>query len=250
MSNSFSVYLKKQFFTKGKNLRSVEEPFALMPKLLESCKVNGIMDAGASNGRISRRMLRWFPDAHAYAFEPNPAYVDELNEYAQSESRFHPQFQALSDYKGSFGLTITASRGSVSLLKPAKYLQKIAPEGSVVNKTETVQVNTIDKWVEENGKPSIELMKFDIQGNELKALKGADRTLKDLVLMIYSEVCFKPLYDDGAIFSQIDLFLREYGFELYDLYGLKYGPENMLLWANAIFIHRQRIETAKGKPLC
>ena len=245
MSNRLSVLIKKKLFTKGRNLMSVEEPFSLMPKLLKSCKVGGIIDAGASNGRISRRFLRWFPHAKVYAFEPNPAYFDDLNEYAKSDPRFCPQFLALSDCKGSFGLNITSSRGSTSLLKPAKCLQEIDPNGSVVKKTETVEVTTIDDWIKENGNPSIELMKFDIQGNELKALKGARRTIQESVLLIYTEVCFKPLYDEGAIFSHIDLFLREYGFELYDFYGLKYSPNGVLLWANAIFIHTQRIEKAK-----
>ena len=110
-------------------------------------------------------------------------------------------------------------------------------------------VNTIDDWIVENGNPSIELIKFDIQGNELKALKGADRTLKGSVLLIYTEVCFQPLYDDGALFGQIDMFLREYGFELHDLYGPKYNSDGMLLWANAIFVHRPRIEKARAKAL-
>ena len=109
MSNKFSVFVKKKLFTKGRNLRSVEEPFSLMPKLLKSCKVDGIIDAGASNGRISRRFLRWFPCAKAYAFEPNPAYFDDLDEYAKSDARFCPQFLALSDCKGLFELNITSS---------------------------------------------------------------------------------------------------------------------------------------------
>ena len=242
MSNRLSVFIKKKFLAKGRNLVSVEEPFSLMPKLLRNCKVNGIIDAGASNGRISRRFLRWFPEAKAYAFEPNPAYLDVLNEYAKSDPRFCPQFLALSDRKGSFELNITSSRGNVSLLKPSKHLQDIDPEGSVVEKTEKVQVVTIDEWVKENGDPPIEILKFDIQGNELRALKGASRTLRESVAMVYTEVCFNPIYEEGAVFSQIDRLLREYGFELYDFYGPKYGPSGILLWANAIFINTLRIK--------
>ena len=73
------------------------------------------------------------------------------------------------------------------MLKPAKYLQEIDPNGSVVKKTEMIEVTTIDDWIKENGNPSIELIKFDIQGNELKALKGASRTIQESVLLIYTE---------------------------------------------------------------
>lgn len=242
MSNRFSVFIKKKFFAKGRNLVSVEEPFSLMPKLLKNCKVNGIIDAGASNGRISRRFLRWFPDAKVYAFEPNPAYLDDLKEYAKNDPRFCPQFLALSDCRGLFELNITSSRGNVSLLKPSRHLLDVDPEGSVVETVEKVQVVAIDDWVEGNGNPSIEILKFDIQGNELKALKGASRTLSGSVAMVYTEVCFNPMYEEGAVFGQIDLLLREYGFDLYDFYGPKYGPNGILLWANAIFINSGKIK--------
>lgn len=246
MSNKLSVLIKKKFLAKGKNLVSVDNPFTVIPELLKSCKVNGVIDAGASNGRISRRFLRYFPDAKAYAFEPNPAYLSDLKEYAESDGRFCPQFCALSDCNGALDLNITNSPGNTSLLKPSGHLQDIDPAGSVVERTETVEVNTIDDWIAENGNPSVELIKFDIQGNELKALKGADRTLRGSVLLIYTEICFQPLYEEGALFGQIDMYLREYGFELYDIYGPKYSPEGTLLWANAIFIHRPHIEKAKG----
>jgi FkbM family methyltransferase len=184
--------------------------------------------------------LRRFPQSRVYAFEPNPVYQEELNSFSDSDKRFSPQFLALSDCKGSFELNITSSRGSTSLLTPSQHLKQLDPEGSVIEKTETVEVVTIDEWIEDNNIPSIELFKFDIQGNELKALIGAHQTLQKSVVLIYTEVCFNPLYNEGAIFSQIDVFLREYGFEVYDLYGPKYGPDGGLLWSNAIFIHRQR----------
>ena len=242
MSNRFSVFIKKKFLSKGLNLVSVEEPFSLMPKLLKGLKVNGIIDAGASNGRISRRFLRWFPDAKVYAFEPNPAYLADLKEYSKNDPRFCPQFLALSDCKGLLELNITSSRGNVSLLKPSKHLHEVDPEGSVVDRVEKVPVVTIDDWVEENGNPLIEILKFDIQGNELKALNGATRTLSGSVAMVYTEVCFNPMYEDGAVFAEIDRLLREYGFELYDFYGPKYSANGLLLWANAIFINREKIE--------
>lgn len=247
MSSRFSVFLKKKLLTKGRNLVSIEDPFALMPGLLKNCKVDGIIDAGASNGRISRRFLRWFPQSRVYAFEPNPVYREDLNNFANSDKRFSPQFLALSDCKGLFELNITSSRGNTSLLTPSQHLKQFDPEGSVIERTETVQVVTIDEWIQDNNIPPIALLKFDIQGNELKALKGARQTLQKSVVLIYTEVCFNPLYDQGAIFSQIDLFLREYGFELHDLYGPKYGPDGALLWSNAIFIHRKRANTSNAQ---
>ena len=241
MTNRLSSFAKKKLLGKNRNLVSFEEPFDVMPRLLKSHKVTGIIDAGASNGRISKRLLRKFPTAQAYAFEPNPLYSETLSQYAKDEPRFHPQFLALSDSEGQATLHVTESPGSTSLLSPGKRLQEMMPEGSVVKSDEKVELVTIDNWARRNGDLAIELMKFDIQGGELKALRGAVHTLQSSTLLVYAEICFNPLYESGAIYSEIDLFLREHGFALYDMYKPKYNPNRLIMWANAIFVNAQRL---------
>ena len=237
MSNRFSIRMKKKILGSTCNLVSFDEPYGVMASLLRDFKITGVMDAGASNGRISRKLLRNFPDANAYAFEPNPLYREILKEYADKEPRFHPQFVALSDHDGFADLHITESPGSTSLFSPDKFLEQIDPKGSAIKNTERVEVVTIDHWAAEKGNLKIQMMKFDIQGGELKALQGSVKLLQDSVLLIYVEVLFNPLYKEGAIFSEIDLFLRKYEFVLYDIFKPKYDPSGLLLWANAIFVH-------------
>ncbi len=58
---------------------------------------------------------------------------------------------------------------------------------------------------------------------------------------VYAEIFFYPLYEGGALYSEIDLFLRGNGFGLYDMYKPKYGPNGLVMWANAIFVNLQRL---------
>lgn len=241
MANFFSSFIKKKLFGKGRNLVSFDDPFEVMPRLLKGQTVNGIIDAGASNGRISKRLLRRFPSAQVYAFEPNPLYAATLKQYAKEDSRFHPQFAALCDTEGDAALHVTESPGSTSLLMPGRRLREFAPEGASVKGDEKVQLVTIDDWVKRNGDLSIELMKFDIQGAELKALRGAIRMLANFTLIVYTEICFNPMYEGGALYSEIDLFLREHGFGLYDIYKPKYNSQGLVMWANAIFVNLKRL---------
>jgi len=84
-------------------------------------------------------------------------------------------------------------------------------------------------------------MKFDIQAGELRALRGAVRVLQSSTLLVYTEIWFNPVYNGGAIYSEIDLFFREYGFALYDMFKLKYNPNGLIMWGNAIFLNVRRL---------
>jgi FkbM family methyltransferase len=241
MSNRLSSFIKKKLLGKNKNLVSLDDPYHVMACFLKGTEVTGIIDAGASNGRISRRFLRNFPEAHVYGFEPNMLYAVTLQQYAKEDSRFHPQFLALSDHVGTADLHTTVSPGSTSLFTPGERLKEIDPHGVTLKSSEKVQVVTIDHWVENHGSPAIQLMKFDIQGGELRALRGAACVLQNSTLLVYTEILFNPLYKNGSIFCEIDLFLREYGFVLYDIYKPKYDPKGLLLWGNAIYLHSERL---------
>lgn len=237
MTNPFSSFMKKKLLGKNQNLVSLDEPYEVMAHILKDCEVTGIIDAGASDGRISKRLLRKFPAADVYAFEPNPLYTETLKQYAKDDSRFHPQFLALSDHEGTAELYVTESPGCTSLFAPAKRLKEISLQGASVKSLEKVELVTINKWAERNGGPAIQLMKFDIQAGELRALRGAVRVLQSSTLLVYTEIWFNPVYEDGAIYSEIDLFFREYGFVLYDMFKLKYNPKGLIMWGNAIFLN-------------
>jgi len=242
MSNQFSSFIKKKILGKNQNLISIEEPYHVMATLLKNHKVSAVIDAGASDGHISRRFLRLFPSACAYAFEPNPLYRQQLLQYAKEDPRFRPQFVALSDNEGSADLLITESPGCTSLFKPADMLREYDSAGSSVEASEKVEVCTIDAWAKRNGDAAIEIIKFDIQGGELKALDGAKQVLEHSTLLVYTEVWFNPCYEGGAIFSEIDSFMRRQGFVLYDIYKPKYNKKGVIMWGNAIFVNLRKLE--------
>ncbi len=241
MSNRLSSFLKKSLFGGQRNLVSLNEPYRVMAELLKRSSVKGILDAGASNGHISERLLRWFPTATVYAFEPNPSYAQTLHEYARRDPRFRPQPMALSDQAGRLPLHIMESPGTTSLLKPADRLHCVAPSGATVSSVVDVDVVSIDEWAARNGNPSIELMKFDIQGAELKALRGAERMLRESTLLVYAEIWFNPMYEGSPLYGEIDAFLRAQGFVLYDIYKPKYDPHGLLTWADALFLNQAKV---------
>jgi len=241
MANQVISFIKKKLLGKNKNLISLDEPYEVIGRLLRGHDITGFIDAGASDGRISKRLLRKFPTAHAYAFEPNPVYTKALQRYAEKDARFHPCYLALSDREGTAELYVTESSGCTSLFAPGNRLKEIEPEASRVKTLEKVQTIRIDEWSKRSGDPPVQLMKFDIQGGELKVLHGATGVLQRSTLLVYTEIWFNQAYEGGTIYSEIDSFFREYGFVLYDIFKPKYNAKGLIMWGNAIFLNVQRL---------
>lgn len=241
MANQFGRWIKKKVLGREQNLVSLDNPFKIMEILLQKVSVAGILDAGASDGRISQRLLQKFPHARSYAFEPNLFYQETLQKYAAEEPRFLPQYFALSDREGSALLHMTHSAGHTSLFRTGSRFEDVAPSDAHVNLEKEVPMVTIDAWAGRNGDPEIQLMKFDIQGAELKALQGGRRVLERSACLVYAEIWFNTLYEGGAVFSEVDQWLRNHGFFLFDLYKPKYNRKHLLQWANAIFVHAERL---------
>jgi len=240
MGKPLRTIIRKTFLAKDQNLVSLDDPYEVMGRLLGRQQVTGVVDAGASNGRISRRLLGLFPRAAVYGFEPNPLYENQLTGLRDKEPRFRPQFVALSDEAGSVEMHLTASPGSSSLFRPAESLHELDPHGTIVKESRKVESVTLDRWAVQQDVAEIQVVKLDIQGGELKALRGASNILRSTALLVYTEILFNPLYEGGALHSEIDLCLRDHGFVLHDIFKPKYDSDGGLLWGNAMYLHRDR----------
>lgn len=91
-------------------------------------------------------------------------------------------------------------------------------------------------------------LKLDAQGAEADVLRGALRVLED-TLVVYTEVEFIPLYQDQALFADVDALLRAHGFLFHkftECIGRAFQPVvvnndlnrgcSQLLWGNAVYV--------------
>jgi FkbM family methyltransferase len=244
MAKLLRSLLRRTLFGKRGNLVSLDDPIPTMARLIEGRQVRAIVDAGASDGRVSRRLLESFPDATVYAFEPNPDYEQALGAFAASESRFKPQLCALADAAGRRPLHITRSPGATSFFQPSALLHEYETQSGEIVRTIEVPTTRLDDWAAERSLAGIDVIKLDVQGGELGVLEGATRLLHGSVSAVYTEVLFNPLYDGAALFADLDHFLRVRGFALFNLYGPKADCHGGLLWANAIYT---RADACRGQ---
>lgn len=116
----------------------------------------------------------------------------------------------------------TRSPTCSSLLKPnTDEWKRYGEPGSKRNKrAEIVDVDTIEtvslETLCEIENIAPDFLKLDTQGSELEILSGYNDGLSSLI-GIEIEVEFVELYENQPLFSDVDAFLREQGFELYGL---------------------------------
>lgn len=134
-----------------------------------------IFDVGAHDGGYSRKLRACFPNAAVHAFEPHPTAFARLQAGA-SECGYIAHNLACSDAAGSLTLyDYPAEKGGSehASLYP-EVLSEIHAADAV---TWNVRAVTLDAFVKENAIARIDFLKIDTEGNELKVLRGAQKTI-------------------------------------------------------------------------
>lgn len=81
-----------------------------------------------------------------------------------------------------------------------------------------VEIITLDKVYKILDIGEVDFLQIDVQGAELQVLEGATQVLSQGVLAIQVEVEFSHLYLDQPLFADVDTYLRNQGFTLFDLH--------------------------------
>lgn len=133
-----------------------------------------IFDIGANVGSYSKALIKNIkPNFFIYAFEPMSYAANKLKDIKHENFKFY-QFgfsncigntEIHFDYDGSVWASIE-NTGYERLNKN-------------LNKTETIELQTIDHFMNQNSINQIDFLKIDVEGHELQAFKGAEEALKN-----------------------------------------------------------------------
>ena len=207
-------------------------------QLLELHKSNNctIFDIGAYDGRISKEFLMKFPQAEIHAFEPFPESFEKLNKLKESQKGLIANNCAIADTIGHKDLHVNSFSPTNSLYESNSvndYHNNLMKTQNIIS----VKTDTIDNYCKANAIQHIDILKMDIQGGELDALKGAEELLsKKKISYIYVEVEFVEMYKKQPLFIDIASYLKGYGFSLYNLYHSVIDSTGQLMWADALFV--------------
>lgn len=233
---------------RNKTIEQSDDPYHAISILLDKEKTITIIDAGASIGDISQKLMKMFPLATVHSIEPYPPFHAHLEKIATNNPRLVVKKLALSDENGSRFLQINKSEGTNSLLKSNDKGKEIY--GELLSNTGEIEVKsqTLDDYIIENSIEQVDLLKLDLQGSELPALTGSAKALTDgKIKCILCEIMFQPHYESQPSASEIlHELMDKHDYTLFNLYQHHYH-HGYLCQTDALLFHSSIYKTAIKK---
>ena len=186
-----------------------------------------IFDVGAYRGDFADLCIKNFPTAKIACFDVLEHRVEQLNLLALKNAsvRVFPTLLG-SEIRDSveFNQAETASSVLVEQV-PQNFPVKSYPMTTI----DEIVLNHFD------GK-SPEFLKLDVQGYELEVLKGAEKSIKG-VQVILAEISLLDIHQNVPLLAEMVKWLSDRDWIAYDICGLTRRPLDQALWqADFIFV--------------
>lgn len=181
-----------------------------------------LVDVGARGGAM-QQLVQLAPFAHYVACEPQAAAGERLVAQLQKEQRWSRVTvvpEALASESGRAVLYVTRQPGLSSLLRPDPSVVSRYYRGGEFETDSTTEVTTLplDVAAGRYRFTDAAFLKLDTQGTELDILTSGERLLQGPVVAVYVEAELQPFYTGQPLFADVDRFLRERGFSIFDLH--------------------------------
>ena len=189
-----------------------------LQRFLEHHHIATVIDVGANRGQFASEVLKGGFKGRVISFEAlpsvHPALVEEARRWG-GRWTVAPRC-ALSNEAGTARFHVADNLASSSLLPP---LGVLGESGVQFNQRAAVEVSCarLDEMLVGDlvCKPPL-FLKLDVQGAEAKVLQGATRVLPQVVGLLL-EMSTAPLYEGQASSRDMDAWLLDHGFELWDI---------------------------------
>jgi FkbM family methyltransferase len=224
-----------QPYVKGIPVQPREEDFRRV-RLMASRGITVLLDVGANIGQYALRTRHAGYRGRIVSFEPIQAAFADLSARAAADPAWECRRNALGSSLGESEIHISRNSYSSSLLEMEDRHLRTAPDSAYVG-SERITVVPLDSvWDELVDSSDRPLLKLDVQGFELEALRGAERSLPSLI-GVQCELSLVPLYAGAPSYREVLEFLDAAGFRLAGFEPALFDPETgELLQADGIFV--------------
>lgn len=192
-----------------------------------------VVDVGANRGQFSLVARQCFPVATIVAFEPLAGPAARFRRVLAGEPRVSLHQYALGPEEGVSTMHVSSRDDSSSLLPITPRQRSIFP-GTGESGTTMVRVGRLADFVSASELKPPALLKLDVQGYELEALRGCEELL-DSFSYVYAECSFVELYQGQALADDLIAWLRRREHRLRGVYGVVYDGQGRAVQADMLF---------------
>lgn len=219
------VKIYRGWFPRGMNLSF--DLLRLLPQ-----KEIVICDVGANVGQTALEFSRSHPGAIIHAFEPIPATYHLLAQNTERQPRIKSHRLAIGEEEGQFDMFLYEGTVNNSLTPdPGRQSQ-----GKV-----SVDVATLDGFCPKEGIHSIDLLKIDTEGHDLKVIHGARNLFRDhRVSVVVAELGFSATNRKHVPFTTFLEEMQSLDMELFGIYDQRreFNSVQELRRADCVFVCR------------
>jgi FkbM family methyltransferase len=174
-------------------------------KLYKLCSEgSNAIDIGTNIGWVAHNLARISKTGKVFGFEPDPFNYDRCTENIALNN-----FINLTVFPWGLGF-IDATIGMEVRTPSNLGGNRIAPAGS--KNTREVQIKRLDNVPPVQALNKIDLIKIDVEGYELKVLKGAEQTIRKHHPVLFIEIDDNNLRDQNDSASVLITFLTDMGY--------------------------------------
>jgi FkbM family methyltransferase len=226
---------------RGMDLQPRRDPPAELGHFLERHDVDVVLDVGAATGDYGRRIRTGGYQGRIWSFEPLKHAYKRLERVSAEDPGWSCERLALASEEGTAEINVAANSDSSSLLKMGERHARSYPE-SVYIGTENIELRTLDSLWDRLVKPGERaFLKLDVQGFEMEALRGAERSLPK-VDGVQAELSLVPLYEGAPEWTEVISYLQERGFHVAALQPAFDDPKTgEVLQVDGIFTRDTRV---------
>jgi FkbM family methyltransferase len=188
-----------------------------------------VIDVGAWTGTWTAECMTIFPDARYLLIDPLPANRAALTAFCAS----HPNATIWSGAAG-------AADGTLRLYEHAD--QSSAFRASIPDwrgEPVTVEMRTLDSFLDGGEMAPPQLIKADVQGYELEVLRGGSQALATAEAVLL-EVSFRELYEGQPLAHEVIGYLGERDFVVADICSYSQAADGRLLQSDLLFVRRDQ----------
>jgi FkbM family methyltransferase len=192
-----------------------------------------IVDIGANVGQFSLLARRLFPKARIFAFEPLARPAAKYRTLLGQDPQIRFFQSAIGPAVETRQMHVSARDDSSSLLPISAGQTEFAPGTGEVGREE-VAVSRLEALIAGGEITAPALIKLDVQGFELEALKGCESLLPRFD-HVYAELSFFRLYEGQVLAHELIAWLAARNFQVCCAANPSYGRDNRIVQLDFLF---------------